>query len=247
MPLELNDLETARFGAVAAHLVDTTADIATIDNIADRLGVEILTARIEVDDLPAAHRFEAAGFRLMDTLVYYGRPAADLPAHSIPVGTSIRLAELADVNAVGAIARSAFRDYVGHFHADPRLDGDAADAAYVEWAETSTANVDDTRPVFLSCEGDAVLGFLTLRDIGGRVAEIVLNAVDPDQQGRGIYASLVEAALHHAEGAGTERLIVSTQINNYGVQRVWARLGFIHERSIYTFHKWYDRSNANQD
>ena len=44
-----------------------------------------------------------------------------------------------------------------------------------------------------------------------------------------------------------ERLIVSTQINNYGVQRVWARLGFIHERSTYTFHKWYDRSDANQD
>ena len=241
MPLELNELETARFGVVAAHVVDTTTDIATIDHIAGQLGVELLTARIDVGDLPIAHRFEAADFRLMDTLVYYGRPVSRLSARATPIGTSIRLAERADVNAVGRIARAAFRDYVGHFHADPRLDGGAADAAYVEWAETSTVSADATRPVLLSCGQEAVLGFLTMRDIGDPLAEIVLNAVDPKEQGRGIYTSLVEAALLHAEKAGTERLIVSTQINNFGVQRAWAQLGFIHERSTYTFHKWYDR------
>lgn len=242
MPLEINGLATARFGAVSAHLIDTTAKIDIIDDSADQLGVELLTARIDVSDLPTTHRFEAAGFRLMDTLVYYGRSASGPAAPSIPSGTSIRLADHADVDAVGAIARRAFRDYFGHFHSDPRLDRDAADAAYVEWAETSTVNVDEERPVLLSCDEDgAVLGFLTLRNVGDPTAEIVLNAVDPDQQGRGIYASLIEAALCHVGAAGTERLIVSTQINNYGVQRVWARLGFVHERSVYTFHKWYER------
>ena len=34
-------------------------------------------------------------------------------------------------------------------------------------------------------------------------------------------------------------MIVSTQINNYTVQRAWVRLGFLHYRSFYTLHKWF--------
>ncbi|MEM9465424.1 MAG: GNAT family N-acetyltransferase [Actinomycetota bacterium] len=242
MPLERNELETARFGVVAAHVTDPSADPTEIDAAADAMDAELLTARIDVGDLDVAHRLEEAGFRLMDTLVYYGRAVSDPPPAAPPPGTSIRTAEADDVAAVGSIARLAFHDYVGHFHADPRLDDADADAAYVQWAETSTAEAGPVRPVLLTCADDNVLGFLTLRDIGDTTAEIVLNAVDPEQQGRGIYAALVRAAIGLADRTGTERLVVSTQINNYGVQRVWARLGFVHERSIYTFHKWFDRA-----
>jgi hypothetical protein len=35
-------------------------------------------------------------------------------------------------------------------------------------------------------------------------------------------------------------MITSTQLNNYAPQKIWSRLGFRHERSIYTFHKWWD-------
>ena len=243
MPLELNALETARFGIVAAHLTDP-ADLTAANAAADEHGVRMVTARIDADDLHTAHRLEADGYRLMDTLVYYGRPVADRPERRVPPGVVIRRAGPDDVHAVGAIARLAFHDYVGHFHADPRLDDEAADAAYVEWAETSTTNIQPDRPVLLGCGDDDILGFLTLRDVGERTAEIVLNAVDPAHQGRGLYAALVREALHAAGEAGTEHLIVSTQINNYGVQRVWSRLGLVHERSLYTFHKWFDRDDS---
>lgn len=240
MPLELNELETARFGVVAAHLVDTKASMESVDRAASRLGVEMLTARIDVGELSTVHLLEAAGFQLMDTVVSYGRLTSNYSTQSNPGEMMIRLAEPSDAADVGAIAGQAFRDYYGHFHADPRLDGGAADAAYVEWAEVSTANIDNSRPVLLCCEDDSVLGFLTLRNIGEPIAEIVLNAVAVDHRRRGIYAALVESALVHAERAGTARLTVSTQINNYNVQRVWARLGFVHECSVYTFHKWYN-------
>jgi len=243
MPIEFNSLETTRFGVVAAHVAETGADIEAINAAADDLGVEMLTARIEVGDLPTVHRFESAGFRLMDTIVYYGRATTNLPERLNYHETSIRLARHDDSSAVGAIARRAFRGYVGHFHADPHLDRDAADAVYVEWAETSTAHADKSRPVLLCCRNNFVLGFLTLRGIGEQTAEIVLNAVDPMQQGRGIYGLLVESALKHARQGGANELSVSTQINNYGVQRVWARLGFVHTNSLYTFHKWYQRTN----
>jgi hypothetical protein len=38
---------------------------------------------------------------------------------------------------------------------------------------------------------------------------------------------------------GAARMMVSTQINNVAVQKVWARLGFEPNYAYYTFHKWF--------
>jgi RimJ/RimL family protein N-acetyltransferase len=56
----------------------------------------------------------------------------------------------------------------------------------------------------------------------------------------GVYSSLFEQSKYSLAEIGAKRIIISTQINNYAVQKVWARSGFVHEQSYYTFHKWYD-------
>jgi GNAT superfamily N-acetyltransferase len=87
---------------------------------------------------------------------------------------------------------------------------------------------------------EGIGGFLTLREVDSMAMEIVLNAVRPELGGRGVYGWLVSEALALAAGRGASRMITSTQLNNYAPQKVWARLGFCHERSFYTFHKWWD-------
>jgi len=67
----------------------------------------------------------------------------------------------------------------------------------------------------------------------------VLNGVDPVFKGRGVYGMLVKHALALAKSSGCARVITSTQINNYAVQKVWSTLGMVHIRSLYTFHKWF--------
>ena len=245
--LELNALETARFGIVAARVRDAGATPEEIGAAARVMGVQMATARVDVGHLPRVHALEAAGYRLMDTLVYYGRSLDALPSRvTLPAGTELRLASPDDVAAVGMVARAAFADYTGHYHADPRLGNDAADAAYVEWAETSTARASAETPVLLVEGGEHVAGFLTLRRNDAEEVEIVLNAVHPQSQGRGLYAALVTEALRLAGDMGAARVTVSTQINNYAVQRVWAGLGFTHNRSLYTFHKWFDDQSASR-
>lgn len=240
MPIELNALESARFGIVAARVIDAQASVAEIDAAARAKGAQMLTARVDVGDLPRVHALEEAGFRLMDTLVYYARDIGDVsdPAPS-PQGVIIRPATEADATAVGDVARAAFVDYVGHYHSDPRLDNTAADAAYVEWAETSIRTADPSLPALVALQPDRVVGFLTLRLNSDVEIEIMLNAVHPEVQRRGIYRRLVEHAISVGRAAGCSLAIVSTQINNYAVQRVWSRLGFTHSRSLYTFHKWF--------
>ncbi len=239
MPIELNALETARFGIVAARVTDVGAGPEAVDAAARDKGVQMLTVRIPASDLSRVHDFEAAGYRLMDTLVYYTRELVELPPRLIPPkGLSFRPATPEDASAVGQVARAGFTGYMGHYHADPRLEKAAADAAYVEWAVTSTVNTSPAAPVLVATIGGGTIGFLTLRTNNPNEMEIVLNTVEPAFQGQGVYGALVIEAMFLASTRGCSRMITSTQINNYRVQRIWARLGFIHSHSLYTFHKW---------
>lgn len=237
--IEINILETKRFGIVSAKIVDATASPEMIAAVAQAKGVQMLTVRVDVGDLPRVHRLEAAGYQLMDTLLYYRRELVELPlTHQLLNGLTLRQATPQDAASVAKLAREAFTGYMGHYHADPRLDRSAADAAYVEWAEMSTSRVSPEAPVLLAEISEEIVGFLTLRRNSLCEMEIALNAVQPANQGRGVYAALVTASLQLSRKSGTKQIIVSTQINNYAVQRVWSRLGFAHSKSIYTFHKW---------
>jgi len=240
MPIELNILESERFGVSVAHVVDPAATPKAIDAVAQKLGVQMVIVRIPANELTRVHAFEQSGYRLMDTLVYYSRGLENLltvPAASD--GVFLRLALPEDVGGVAEVARNSFVGYIGHYHADPKLDSAAADAAYVEWAETSTACASDTSPVIIARLESIPVGFLILRSNGPEEMEIVLNAVEPRHRGRGIYTALVGKALSLAKERGYRQLLSSTQINNYRVQGVWSRLGFAHSRSLYTLHKWF--------
>lgn len=241
MLIEINELECKRFGIISGRLTDPGATAEAIQTAANTAGLSMLTARVDVAELSTVHRLEAMGFQLMDTLVFYTRALSDAAPAAPKAGSGIEMREAnaTDSGAVSLLARAAFREYIGHYHADPRLDNADADAAYIEWAQTSTANCSEEAPVVLAEDATGLLGFATLRRNDDEEHEIVLSAVHPEAQGKGVYSRLIREGLTLSAKRGAGRVVVSTQINNYAVQRVWARLGFCHTRSLYTFHKWF--------
>lgn len=240
MPIKINKLESARFGIVVANVVDNNAEFTTIDECAREHNVNLLTQRIDVGNLTRLHSLEEAGCRLMDTLVYYEKKLNKLEVTTLPIdGVKYRFAKPYDALAVGNLAQKAFQGYFGHYHADVRLDNSLADAAYVEWAETSTTSVSSTAPVLLAEAGEQIVGFLTSKHQISQKTEIILSAVHPNFQGRRLYKAMVSATVEHAHSIGNKAIFVSTQINNYAVQKAWAQLGFEHVSSLYTLHKWY--------
>lgn len=236
----LSAIDTERFG------IQTARDPAfTAGGVADMLrfcranAVRLLVARCAAEDLAAAQALEEAGGRLMDVLVYWTRDLARaLPAE--PGQAPVRLLRPGDVDAVRRVAAAAFRGYLGHYHADPRLDRARCDEVYASWAERSCTDPAAATAVLVAEHEGVVGGFLTLQRHGPDEQEIVLNGVDPALQRRGLYRSLVLAALAHARAEGARRLIVSTQLVNIGVQKTWARAGFEPLRSYCTFHAWFD-------
>lgn len=241
MPIEIDALGTARFGVTLARTIDTNANVADLNIAAADLGIDMLTTRLDCGAHARVHALEADGHRLMDSLVYYTRCLTT--GATVDTDLTVRLATPADATAVADVARLAFRKYLGHFHSDPKLDSTSADAAYIEWAETSIRNIAATKPALVVQTNNEIAGFLTLRQNTLDEWEIVLNAVDPRAQGKGLYGHLLSAAIRHAytnvDDPKKARIITSTQLNNYPVQRAWSRRGFYIDHALHTFHKWY--------
>jgi GNAT superfamily N-acetyltransferase len=238
---ELSALDEERFGyRTAKAVVRNDAEVVAAVDEARALGAKLLIVRCRADDLHAAQTLEERGARLMDVLVYYSR---DLRKHPIPTDAGevpVRPLRSGDADPVAAIARDSFAGYLGHYHADPRIDRGRADKVYVSWAQRSCLSRDVADEVLIADDGASLLGFATLRRNSPDEGEGVLFGVAPAAQGRGIYRSFMIRGMEWCVAQGAARMVVSTQITNIAVQKVWTRLGFEPHKSYLTFHRWFD-------
>lgn len=246
--VELSPLEEARFGIRTARAPQVTrAELPSVLHFCRQQGVMLLIARCLVSDLPVAQEMERLGFRLMDTLVYQAYDVASRPIPEDREQVPIRLLRPEDVAHIEPLAATVFRGYDGHYHADPRLDPAQCDAAYVSWAVRSCQSREVADDVLVAELDGRLVGFVTLRLNNPSDGEIVVGGVTPEAQGRGIYRSFIVRGMEWCRSRGARRTLVSTQIQNTAVQRVWARLGFEPTHAYYTFHKWFDAADASYE
>jgi GNAT superfamily N-acetyltransferase len=207
--------------------------------------IDVLIARCITSDLGNAQKMEAMGFVLMDTLVYYG---FDFGRRSIPDDVPrahVRGFLPGDEVQVERVSTEAFKGYYGHYHADPRLERGKCDEAYVSWAVRSCSLKQVASEVLVAEHDSRILGFATLRMNTPEEGEGVLFAVAPEAQGMGIYRSFIIDGMKWCKERGFTRMVVSTQVTNVAVQKVWCRVGFEPARSFYTFHKWFTDGGLN--
>ncbi|WP_176693208.1 GNAT family N-acetyltransferase [Arenimonas terrae] len=239
--LSLSESESRRFGLrVARHPIDAPPPAPEAILAAMRtLAADIAVLRFDAADraTPAALASLGAMPVYADTLVYYARALdASLPAPTAAAAT-VRRALPSDRQALERIAVRGFQDYRSHYGASACFPAAQVEAGYVEWALTHLQSTDPRDQTWLVEAADGPAGFATLRtSADGRSVEILLNAVLPEHQGRGLYRTLVAQALLACGAAGVERASVSTQVWNTRVQQAWTALGFRLERAYSTYH-----------
>ncbi len=239
----LSAIDEARFGVRIARIHDLTPDsLEETLQFCRANSVQMLIARVLDQHIRFVQQLEDLGFRLMDTLVYYRRDLLRTPLPETQDAALIRAVRPNEETVVREIAAQSFQGYFGHYHADPRLDQAACDAAYISWAERSCTDRSLADEVLVAELDGQLVGFLTLRRNVPEQTEIVLNGVTPAAQGRGVYRELVSRALQQGAAWAAQEIIVSTQIVNLAPQKVWVRLGFEPYRFYYTFHKWFDEA-----
>lgn len=240
--IALSEMDEARFGyrvAKASHV--TSEGLPEALAFCRRHRVQLLIARCEAEDARAAQAMESAGFLLMDTLVVYTRNLAETSPPRDIGRVPVRPMRAGEEDVVAAVAAEAFRDYrIGHYHADPRLDPCACDAVYTSWARALCQERGERSEMLVAEDGGTVIGFLGLRLSSSAKGVGVLNGVAPAAQGRGTYTSLLGEGLEWCRRHGAGCFVTSTQLRNWRVQRVWARLGLRLTDARYTFHKWFE-------
>ena len=236
-----SQIESDRFGMTVARL-----NISTRHDASDQQVVEIcqnsesnlLILRYPTSRVMLAQKL-AEIKRLVvyqaDTLVYFAKDIASSntkiePSHD----WQFREAQSSDNADLVQLSKIIFEGYPSHYRANEMLSSDAIRDGYAQWAQVG---LQDSKKLTVLVEslGAKVVGF-ALISFDGDTAEIELNGIHPDAQGRGAYGSLLSWLSNHLATRGVKKLYISTQIQNERVIRAWIRSGFNLEFSLNTFH-----------
>jgi GNAT superfamily N-acetyltransferase len=173
-----------------------------------------------------------------DTLVYY---TVDLRRHN-PAALRNSDLEFVRVNAsllpeLSRLIDASFGNYSNHYDANPFLKRSDFLVGYKEWAVSFGVHHGDERSAWIARRRGEAIAFCTCSwDRNGQSAEGVLYGVHPSAAGGGIYGDLIRFTQRHYLEAGCSRMRVSTQVDNFAVQKVWAREGFVMDEALITLH-----------
>ena len=171
-----------------------------------------------------------------DTLVYFSIPissASSSASHS-DGPWRFRLCTPSDNSLVMKLADSIFVDYPNHYSSNDSLDLASVREGFVQWATLGLSDLDKSTVLIEDGDGTSV-GF-ALVAINGELAEIELNGIDSDFQGKGAYTALLNWLVYTAANRGAKSLSISTQVQNTRVIRAWIKAGFSFDFALNTFH-----------
>lgn len=236
----ISDIDRERFGFKTARVVGVTVDnLTSILNFCGQEKVELLIARCNMADLHAAQAMEKEGFLLMDTLVFY---VFDILKQPLPVEQGIAVVRSVceeEKDEMLSVARESFRGYVGHYHADLRLDQVKCDEAYSDWAHKAFASRQSDNFLVGDVDG-RIVAFGVLRMNSADEGEMFLGGILPEFQGQRIYHSFLCKGVEWCIAKDARTMVISTQLKNIFVQKGLIKFGFEISRGYYTYHKWFD-------
>jgi ribosomal protein S18 acetylase RimI-like enzyme len=209
---------------------------------ASATGVNMLTARIPLEDLPALHALEEHGFRVMDVQcpLFLDNLSAELQPSSRQEA-EIRDYQVSDREQIVDFGKAAFGR--SHLYADPRLDTTHTDKLHEEWIDSDchgralfvlVASVNNTVCGLIAGLWDS----MQEKDLGLLHGHIDLIAVKREMRGLGIGRQLMSAALARFAERGAMLVTVSTQATNLGAINLYRRLGFKLAGFEGTLHGW---------
>jgi GNAT superfamily N-acetyltransferase len=237
--IRYSEVESKRFNLnIFRGILDTIAPVELRQLLVEQ-AVDLAIVRIACDQKPMQYRLLELGFPCLhaDTLVYYAVDLRRYEPKPLRNGDLVfHEARAEHRQALEELVPLIFTNYQTHYFSNPLLDPQATVQGYLEWALNYVAQGEGRISWLMELKGRYV-GFITCSfDSERKSFEGVLNGVHPDFEGQGIYSDTVRYVQRYFRNLGYERMQISTQVQNYGVQKVWVREGLFLEQAFDTYH-----------
>jgi TDP-D-fucosamine acetyltransferase len=186
--------------------------------------------RVPAESLRVARAAERSEMRLVDVAVDL---AVSLAArHSVTaVGPGIRPATAADLDALRAIAESAFE--FSRFASDPFFSSEQVAGFYRQWITNLSAGL--AQAILVAEATDEIVGFSSCAIQPDGTGRIPLIATSEAHRRQGVGRSLIECSLRWFSAAGIRNVRVKTQAANYSALALYHRAGFQDATAELTF------------
>lgn len=239
MKINISQVDQNRFNCITAKV-----DLGFSDSVEElhlqaiNLGVQLLIVRLPTYLIKKAQELQEKNAILTDTLVFYEKNIEDYFDDPLPQGYCHGHAGPRDICEIERVAATSFKGYLGHYHADSRLDKYDCDQIYVSWAINCCNGGDFADDVIVIKKNNEIVAFATIKIVDSNTIDGVLYAVDPKYQQKGLHLSLMKLTQNWGVRNGYSRMITSTQIYNLAAQKNWCRVGMNPFKSCYTYHIW---------
>lgn len=202
--------------------------------------VDIAIIRVPVESIHNLYRLENLNipYLVADTLVYYDVVLSDYPINPI-VNKDIEFIECTEKNVaeLRILVSEIFQKYHNHYFSNPYLNRNVILEGYIEWANNYIRTIKKDRFVYLVKKQNNFVAFLTCSiSFEKNEGEGVLYGVLSSESGNKIYSDMIRFTQSYMKNLGIKRMIVSTQVHNYAVQKVWMREGFRMYSACNTIH-----------
>ncbi|CAB4901418.1 unannotated protein [freshwater metagenome] len=238
--MEYSDVDSRRFGLniYRASLPEIREGELFEQLVSNKVDVAIL--RFPTSQQHEISRLDRLGvpYIISDVLVYY---ESDLRALGTSESRNPELlfepAGVEDHEVLNSLVTEIFEGYRNHYSSNPVLSNVDVLEGYCEWARGYCMRGRQGRWAWIVRDAGVPVAFVTCSEAeGGEEAEVVLNGVRPAAAGRGIYRDLISFVQRFFAQRGVPRLLISTQVQNVVVQKVWVRLDFEPIHSYLTAH-----------
>jgi hypothetical protein len=237
--IEYSVVESKRFGINVYRTVQENIDVKGIQQFIDDNDVDLLILRLPVENITEYHQLSSLNCDvvLADTLVYYYTDLTKISAQKLK-NENLYFERVTNDNIglIGQLVPVIFSNYTNHYFSNPNLARDKITEGYVEWA-SSYVNEHNGKVSWIVFKDNTPIGFATCafsNDIGE--CEGVLYGVHPDFAGGGVYSDIIRFTQTYFKDLNFKMMKVSTQIQNFAVQKVWTREGFVLKSAFYTYH-----------
>jgi predicted acetyltransferase len=238
-PLNYSEVDSKRF---SKNVYRGTIEELNIDAIQEQViqdKIDLIILRIpsaSKDKHSQLHNLNCQVIHA-DTLVYYFCPIKSTEITALRNNLNFEVISNQNSQILDDIVPIIFKDYTSHYASNPQLDKAKTAAGYIEWAKSYIAESQPNRISWLVKQSDEVIGFATCSfNQEKNECEGVLYGVMPQAAGKGVYTDIIRFTQQYFKNSGYSTMWVSTQIQNYSVQKAWIKENFQLKKAYDTYH-----------